>query len=178
MQPIELSDRPTPEVSEMPVTVVLERRPARGQPWIDTLWSAVGVVVAAAPADPARAVRREADGSARYLVGGLRLHLYPDECESYYYNLLSPRPRCYVVAHAENDGDRPEPFLVTMSFDEAHAYLEGGDEIYAVAVPPEVYRWTEAYVLTHYAPQKRRKRKRQDWRNPNSLANPPRGDAS
>ena len=50
-----------------------------------------------------------------------------------------------------------------MSFDEAHAYLEGEDEIYAVDVPPELYRWTEAFVIAHYFPQKKTKRKLRDW---------------
>jgi hypothetical protein len=50
-----------------------------------------------------------------------------------------------------------------MSFDEAHAYLEGDDEIYAVDVPGELYRWTEAYVIAHYFPEKKKKRKLRDW---------------
>ena len=102
----------------------------------------------------------------QFLIGGLELALYPDECESYYHNMVSPAPRCYVIAHVdEDDGEgRPDPFLVSMSFDAAHAYLEGGDEIYAVEIPPEVYRWTEAFVLAYYAPEPRRKRRLTDWR--------------
>ena len=64
-----------------------------------------------------------------------RSTLHVDECESYYYNLVSDSPRAYVVAHSADDERQPQPFLVSMSFDEAHAYLEGEDEIYAVDVP-------------------------------------------
>ena len=63
----------------------------------------------------------------------------------------------------EDSDATPEPFLITMSFDEAHAYLEGDDEIYEVEVPPELYRWTEAFLLMHYAPEKKIKRKRKNW---------------
>jgi hypothetical protein len=50
-----------------------------------------------------------------------------------------------------------------MSFDEAHAYLEGEDEIYAVDVPPELYRWTESFVISNYFPERKRKRKLRNW---------------
>ena len=174
MQPVELSDQQVPEVTDMPVTVVLERRPAQLQQWVDHLWEAVGVVAGSFALSAEREALPVVDddgGTQRFLVGGLRLHLNADECESYYHNMMAPHPRCHVVAHVENDGDRPEPFLVSMSFDEAHAYLEGEDEIYAVDVPPEIYRWTEAYVLTHYVAEKRRKRKRTDWKT-NAMERP------
>ncbi len=160
-----MTDQAPPSRQDMPIQVVLERRPAEIGTWVDETWSAIGVVVG----DPAEAhdetepVHCDDAGVARFIVGGLRLRLFPDECESYYHNLMSPHPRCYVVAHVEGDGERPEPFLVSMSFDEAHAYLEGEDEIYAVDIPPEVHQWTEAFVLSFYAPEKRRKRKREDW---------------
>jgi len=101
-----------------------------------------------------------------YLVTGLSVALYPDECESYYHNMMTDTPRCYVVAHRDStDADEmPVPFLVSMSFDEAHAYLEGEDEVYSVDVPSELYRWTEDFVLTHYVAEKRRKRKLVDWK--------------
>ena len=89
--------------------------------------------------------------------------MYQDECESYYYNLVSDNPRAFVLAHAIDDNDQPRPFKVSMSFDEAHAYLEGDDQVYAVDVPPELYRWTEAYVIANYFPEKKRKRKLRDW---------------
>ena len=98
------------------------------------------------------------------MYGGFSVSLFIDECESYYHNLMSPVPRSYVVARMD-DNDIPTPFLVSMSFDEAHAYLEGDEEVYDVDIPPELYRWTEAFVLAHYAPKKRVKRKRQNWKN-------------
>jgi hypothetical protein len=59
----------------------------------------------------------------------------------------------------------PRPFLVSLSFDEANAYLETDDvDVFPVAMPPELYRWIEAFVLAHYVPEPRRKRKRDDWR--------------
>ncbi|RMG38630.1 MAG: DUF3305 domain-containing protein [Gammaproteobacteria bacterium] len=160
MRPIELTDHAQPQLCDLPISVLVERRPAQQQRWIDHVWDVVGVVAMQAGDDEEGLVFQAEEGVQRFLQGGLSLNLYPDECESYYHNLMSPRPSCYVVAHLDDEVERrPRPFLVTMSFDAAHAYLEGDDEIYAVEIPPEIYRWTEDYVLSYYAPEKRRKRK-------------------
>ncbi|MDJ0739229.1 MAG: DUF3305 domain-containing protein [Gammaproteobacteria bacterium] len=153
------ADNPTPT---FPVAVILERRKA-SSPWCDYTWQAKGIAVGRGDdaADP-RVVRDDGD-SALFLVGGLDVTLYADECESYYYNLISETPRAYVVAHVGDPDSAPEPFRISMSFDEAHAYLEGDDEIFAVDVPAEVYRWTEAFVIANYFPEKKRKRKLRDW---------------
>jgi len=149
-------------LQHFPVSVILERRPATSR-WIDHVWAAVGITVGRQAAGGEPRLIREEQGVAHYLVGGLDVALYADECESYYYNLVSDNPRAYVVAHAEDAHDRPQPFRISMSFDEAHAYLEGEDQIYAVDVPAELYRWTESFVIANYFPEKKRKRKLRDW---------------
>jgi len=150
---------------DFPVSVLLERRPAVSK-WIDHVWQAIAVTIGSRHdqvEDAPRLVRTSGE-IHYYFCSGLQVKLYKDECESYYHNLMSPTPHCYVIAHTEDIEDPPEPFLITMSFDEAHAYLEGEDEIYGVDIPPELYKWTEAFILVHYAPEKRKKRKRKDWK--------------
>jgi len=145
----------------------MQRSPPLNSAWCDYQWSAIGIAVTAnenAQSNEARLVHENGD-TRQYMYSGFNIRLHIDECESYYQNLMSPTPRCYVVA-SRDDNDTPEPFLVCMSFDEAHAYLEGDEEVYDVDIPPELYCWTEAFVLTHYAPEKRLKRKRQNWKNP------------
>ena len=70
-------------------------------------------------------------------------------------------PGCFVVAEiAEDDPEQvPVPVLVTLSFDEANAYSEGGSTAYHVAIPAELYAWVEQYVLTQYMPEKKYKRR-------------------
>ncbi len=58
----------------------------------------------------------------------------------------------------------PEPVLVTLSFDAGQAYLEGDETVYNVPLPPELYRATEAFVLAHYVPEKKNKRKLENWK--------------
>ena len=57
----------------------------------------------------------------------------------------------------------PDPYLVSLSFDEAHAYLEGDELVYSVPLPAQLYQWAEAYVLTNYVAIKKTKRKLKRW---------------
>jgi len=147
-----------------PVTVMMESRPIHGSRWITHTWSATGVVVGDHSSAGWRQAREsDESGCSEYLFGGLQLHLHVDECESYYHNLLAETPKLFVIAREDTAGGRPQPFQVTASFDEAHAYLEAEGSVYEVPVPPEVYRAVEAFVLENYVPEARKKRKRQNW---------------
>lgn len=147
----------------LPVSVILESKASESQ-WVDQVWQAVAVTISSSSnRSKIPSLIHSTKETSQYLCSGFRVSLHKDECESYYHNLSSPTPRCYVIAHLEA-GEAPEPFLITMSFDEAHAYLEGDDEVYDVDIPPELYRWTELFLLTHFAPEKRIKRKRDDWK--------------
>ena len=143
-----------------PVRVLMERRSLRGNPWVQETWHALGVMVGAgqgaASDDPAAVVR--GPDSTQFIWRGLSVEFHPDEAESYYHNLTVEQPACYVVTHTRRDGT-PEPFLVTVSFDAAQAYLEGDETVYSVPLPPELYRAAEIYVLAHYVPEKKHKRK-------------------
>ena len=149
---------------QFPVTVMMEQRPIHGSRWITNSWSATGVVVGDHGGAGWREARKpDASGASEFLFSGLQLRLHLDECESYYHNLLADTPRLFVITREEAETGRPQPFQVTASFDEAHAYLEAEETVYEVPIPPEVYRAVEAFVLEHYAPEPRKKRKRENW---------------
>jgi hypothetical protein len=143
----------------------MERRKVAGNPWINESWRAIGVTVGAARTGgrgrPDLVVSDA--GADQYLWTGLRVELFRDEAESYYHNLMVGTPGCYIVARDGDDG-MPEPVLVTLSFDAGQAYLEGDETVYNVPLPPELYRAAEAFVLAHYVPEKKRKRKRDNWK--------------
>jgi len=148
------------------VSVIMQSKPSSSK-WVEEVWDAIGLVVLT-DEQGKHNVKQIIQGDSKQLIySGLTIRLFLDECESYYHNLMSPEPGCFIVAREEdaegNESDVPIPFLVSLSFDEAHAYLEGDDIVYSVAIPPELYRWTEAYVLENYSAEKRKKRKRKDW---------------
>ncbi len=146
------------------VSVVLESRPAASQ-WASLSWNVVGLCNISGEALDVKTGSQihTSDELNQYVYSGMSLRFYEDQCESYYHNLMSPQPSCFIVADQQDD-ERPEPFLVTMSFDEAHAYLEGDASIYSVPIPPELYQQVEAYVVENYSAEKRKKRKRVDWK--------------
>lgn len=146
---------------QLPVAVQLTRKPATN-PWISVVWEVSGIVAGDGLDRDAAGITRvhEADGETRYLATGLSLRLHRDECESYYYNLVSESPTLFVVCRdPDSESDVPMPFLLTASFDAAAAYSEVDTPVHTVAMPPPVYEWVEAFVLDHYVPVKRIKRK-------------------
>lgn len=156
----------------IPVTVIMEKQPAVSSQWVDHIWVAIGVTVSDTDsnADQASGLTDIDDDAQLKIYSGHQVKLYIDECDSYYHNLMSPTPHCFVVVRQDDDDAEPEPFIVSLSFDEAHAYLEGDDEVFAVDIPPEIYQWTESFVLEHYCPQQLKKRKRKDWKENKSQA--------
>lgn len=163
MNEARLQDAP-PLPNRLAVSAILEKRPSTSR-WAEAYWTATGVVVGASEYAE-MTVLHEQDGITRYLYPGLSVRLYKDECEGYYHNLKSPRPGCYIVATLDDEGV-PTPDFITLSFDEANAYLQGSAEVYAVPIPPELYRWSEAYVLEHYVPVQKKKRRLTDWQKDN-----------
>jgi len=149
--------------SRFEVTVVLTQEPVSNNRWVNSSWRVAGVVHGRHLG--ASAVGNPNDDRARQkLCPGLWLRLHPDEAESYYHNLMAAVPQLYVVTRSESLGAIPDPFHVTASFDEAHAYLEGDDDVHQVPLPEEVLPWIERFVLKYYEPRARRKRRRQDWK--------------
>jgi hypothetical protein len=146
------------------VAVIMQRARVQRGPWSVPNWSAVSVVAGKHLAGGgARCTPiREDEEQAQYLWSGLALELYRDEAEAYWYNLTSKNPSLFVICHEAPDGELT-PFRVTADRDAASVCLESDDQVFAVPVPPEIYRSLEQFVVNHYVPQERRKRKRKNW---------------
>ena len=156
----------TPVPDSFAVSVLVEYRKARDNRWEDGHWQVTGVVAGSGQSpDDLVQVRRlhAASGGQQYLWSGLRIRLHRDDAESYYFNLLSDRPRVFVICSPEA-GEAPRPFIATLSYGEATSYMETDEVVESVDMPAELYRWAERFVLEHYVPEKRRKRKRDDWK--------------
>jgi len=165
------------------LSVVLQCVPLLDHPWLDERWLLTDLLLSGHQTDAV--VRIEERNSTSFVFSGLILRLFEDECESYYLNLMSEKPRCYVIAQEtcieEHDDSKSLtaeggcsllPLLVTVSFDVAHAYEEGDDQVFDVSMPAQVYGWVEAFVLEYYAPQKRLKRKRDNWKDAGKIRRP------
>ncbi len=148
-----------------PVALVLDYQCSSATPWSAGRWQVIGAVAGMHGTAQRRSTlsMRKDEAGEQVLCAGYHLRLHRDDAESYYCNLMGERPSLFVVCQ-EEAGQRPEPTLVTVSYGEAASYSEGDATVHAIAMPPEIYRWVEAYVLAHYIPEKRKKRKRDDWK--------------
>ena len=156
----------TPVPDSFAVSVLVEYRKACDNRWEDGHWQVTGVVAGSGQtADDTMEVRplHAATGGQQYLASGLHIRLHRDDAESYYFNLVSDRPSVFVICSQEA-GEAPRPFIATLSYGEATSYMETDEVVESVDMPAELYRWAERFVLEHYVPEKRRKRKRDDWK--------------
>ena len=153
----------SPRIS-LPVAVILGRRTVSRSGWSVPSWRAVGVVAGGhLPTGEARAQPvHSGDDEEHFLWGGLRLDLYRDATEAYWSNLMGQQPCLFVLCAKQDDG-LVEPLSVTADLHEASSGMEGDDEVFAAAMPPEVYQDVERFVVEHHVPEEKRKRKRTDW---------------
>ncbi|MCP4471299.1 MAG: DUF3305 domain-containing protein [Gammaproteobacteria bacterium] len=178
MDTLEMDDFDQALPDSLAIAVVMEKKPS-SHAWADFRYDAIGVVVQDAGAEASISRIYQDGGTEHFLVSGLSLRLHLDECESYYHNLMSPEPGCFIVAgQPEGDDEMPVPYLVSLSFDEAHAYLEGDEQVYSVEIPARLYKWAEAYVLTHYVAIKKTRRKLKNWSETEKPANAPESKSS
>lgn len=148
----------------MRVSVITAHEPVADNRWITERWRVIGVVAAASPgaASSARTMIYSGADGTHYLWPGFELRLYAHEAESYYRNLLGQTPSVYVVCQEDDNGELI-PVEVSVDYVESSARREAGDELDVVTMPPEVYRWVEAFVVGHYTPEEPKlRRKRPD----------------
>lgn len=149
---------------DIPVAVVMEKREVAHGRWRVPTWAAVSILPGAHLTNNSvgtTLIRRD-DEVEQYLFSGLRLELYRDGAESYWYNLTGENAALYVICHENPEGGL-DPFLVTADHDEAMAGLEGDAQVFSTPIPPEIYQQIEQFILDHYVPKAPKKRKRKNW---------------
>lgn len=165
----------------VPVSVVLRRYEVRGKFWSLPAWSLDSVLVGqkisfldqeanpvllatdAVGAEPSTEPDESSRESERLLWRGYCVNLHRDACERYWHALIGEKPLVYVVLDKDEVDDSVEPALVTIDYDEAVAHSEIDADVLTAAIPGELYRLMEQYVLTHYRPTEFKKRKRKNW---------------
>jgi hypothetical protein len=172
--PMEVKDIETDELPALatrlhfPAAILLEKRMVKRQFWqshawyLDTVAIGDGVSSGTTPGD--LAYRKPTGDVFRWT--GFQVTFYKDACERYWHALISDEPKIYVVCRDPHEADHDhdvEPASVTVDYDEALAFSETDDLVLSTAIPPELYRYMEAFVLSHYRPVPFKKRKRKTW---------------
>jgi len=148
----------------IPVAVVLERQIDASKKWAYPEWSVYSVIASASAQDHEQQVTVHHDGATqRFFWGGLKLELFKDGSEGYWYNLLSETPYLFVVCDGSIGDMEIEPRYITVNQDEATGHLESDDLVLPIPMPAAIRDVLERFVITHYRPVKKKKRKRKDW---------------
>jgi len=145
----------------IPVAVVLARKEISRSGWKILNWEGVAVLAGErfAAGETRRQLLSEADGVAQYLWDGLRLELYRDAAETYWFNLTATEPSLFIIC-SEEEGGELLPIAVTADHDQSTSATEADCKVFAVPIPAEVIPQLEEFVMTHFKPPKRRKRRR------------------
>jgi hypothetical protein len=168
-------------LKRFPVTVVVERIPIANR-WASEQWR----VAAVEPSDAgpetgdamtgARAEQADvADGandsptstSRSWRVGGLFAELHASEAQGYYLNITAPAPKVFVMCRltesaADHDMPKLRPQLVTVSYDEAARFMDGGEQVEAVPLALALLDWMRPFVVANYRPEPPRKVRRNE----------------
>lgn len=163
-----------PAPDEFPITVIMEQGRVARAGWSLPSWKLIGVVAGRGEARDTTPQIIHAEGDTRQLLWpGLRLQLHRDAAESYWHNLVGRKPSLFVICEPDPDtGLRPA--RVTANYDEAGAYMETDGQVFSAPIPPEIYRFLEEYVMTHYSPEEGKQRKRKGWKHETSEGPRPR----
>src|SRR6266699_3667178 len=130
-----------------PVAVIIERIPLANR-WASEQWRVAAVeCIDAAPIAPVKLVDDAAGSKWRF--GGYAIELHRSESEGYFLNLTSPDPKVFVMwrmneeVAGSDDDPKARPQLVTVSYNEAARLLDGGEQVDAVPLPPEILDWMQ-----------------------------------
>lgn len=165
----------TPSETEFPVSIVMERRLKRRDRWHFVEWKAAGVLTGREHLSEAsgKVVIHEDEECRRILCTNFHIRLVKDGAESYWSNLMARNPSLFIVCRRDETEDEPEPFLVTVNYDEIIGYQEVDDDVHRLPLPAEIYQWLERYVVNNYIPEAKKKRKRADWSETSNVQAPP-----
>ncbi|TAK43875.1 MAG: DUF3305 domain-containing protein [Betaproteobacteria bacterium] len=145
-----------------PVAVVMQRR-ASSNRWQSEFWEPRSVLPGhVGGGEPSLLVERE--GIQQWLYPGLALQLHRDEAEGYYLNVATAHPKVFVRWHMVQD--RGVPDLLTLSYNEASRWLDGGEPVDSVPMPPELYLWAGEFVEEHYRPEPRKRIRPRSFQHP------------
>jgi len=143
------------------VAVVMQRRAVQNR-WQSEVWEPLGVLDDAAQGEPRLIV--DHPEASQWLYPGFDVLLRVSEAEGYYHNVSSAEPCAFVLWRME--GDRAVPQFVTVSYDEASRWMDGGENVDRVPLPRGLFVWVGEFVEQHYRPAPRKRIKPQSFLSP------------
>ena len=141
---------------EWPAAVIMERRVIVNR-WANERWETRGIVRDTEASGTSPRVIVQTDKLTQTLHPGHMIRLYRDEAEGYYYNISSPEPKVFVLWRMEDKVAQPK--FLSVSYHEGSRWLDSGENVDGVPLPPELAPWMAEFVALHYQPEEKKPRK-------------------
>ena len=143
------------------LAVVMQKRPINNR-WQSEVWGPVAVFADTLRDNEPEQIA-ESDGVERWVFHGLHLTLRREEAEGYYLNISTQQPRVFVLWQI--DDDRGVPQQVTASYNDACTWMDAGEQVDSVAMPPDVYDVVSAFARQHYRPEPKKRIRPRSFRS-------------
>jgi hypothetical protein len=144
------------------VAVIMQRRAVDNR-WQSEVWEPAGVLADyAGPRQPRVIVERP--GTTQWLYPAFEIVLHRAEAEGYFHNVSTVAPNVFVLWRMEEG--RAVPRYVTVSYDEASRWMDGGAHVDPVPMPPAMITWVREFVEQNYRPEPKKRIKPRSFLTP------------
>ena len=144
------------------LAVIMQRRAMQNR-WQSLAWEPLSVLESDEPAGAPRLLVDQPEVQ-QWFHPGFPLAIHRDEIEGYYLNVSSDSPRVFVLWRME--GNEGLPLQVTASYDEGGRWLDGGNSVDSVIMPPAIFAWVGEYVEKNYRPEPKKRIKPRSFIHP------------
>jgi len=136
------------------LAVVFAREPVPDNRWVTHRWALVGMHVGET---------LPVAGPNQVVVGDLGLTLYGEEADGYHMNVTADEPSLFFMVRPSDDTDPDSPptvIEVSANFYEASRWMDAGESVERLPLPPDWTRAIEAFAQDHFKPFEKKERKR------------------
>jgi hypothetical protein len=141
------------------IDVVMERIALHNR-WTTEQWrpASVDAVTPGRATAAAASCIEDTPERSRWRFGGREVELHPTESEGYFLNVTSETPAVFVMWRMREDDGQPaaEPFIVTLSYNEAGRFMDGGERVDTVPMPAVIRDWLRRMSPCTTSPSPRR----------------------
>jgi hypothetical protein len=148
------------------VAVIMQRRAIENR-WQSEVSEAVGVLPGY-PEDTGWRVLVDTPAMTQWLHCGFDVVLQRSEAEGYFHNISTVAPNVFVLWRMEDA--RAVPHYVTVSYDEASRWMDGGAQVDPVPMPATMRGWLRDFVDENYRPEAKKRMRPRSFLAPKDRA--------